>query len=493
MSLSNIWNENQNGKWAKSLAKQAKNLSNNDKSFNVIDFFESAFKGRKGYKNVSRKAIENTTKTVSLESIDDVTEAILKLGNKGTDALTKLGNGFKLVGSTFLKYLFSPVGAAVAGALAVSSAAYLNSLAFATDRMNDSFSEFQSSQQEVNTINAELETAQNRINNLNVKSGLTFVEKSELDNLRESVKLLQVQKDLAEQEAQKDAKDSADKTSAAYNKEYGIATAAKVVSEYSQAFREKISQDMIDQTYQASLILRILLKCLRFLQPDAGCGITGHDPVSPGAEAQRSGLHAIRHAAALELLGKEPAVEGFQPFFNGLPVKISGKRTAGHGIDLCRCKTIRQHMVQEEIMQRIGSHKILGLLADLSLCIRRKQFRADGGIQNILQHIEGGRKAFLPGNGIDHPADQRLGNRTVDAVHTHMVAIIGAPAQGQFGKIAGANHNAAHTAGKVHEDLGPFPGLGIFVSGIADSGIMTNIFKMQGNRILNGDLSGLDT
>ena len=43
-----------------------------------------------------------------------------------------------------------------------------------------------------------------------------------------------------------------------------------------------------------------------------------------------------------------------------------------------------------------------------------------------------------------------------------MVPVIGGPAQGQLGEVAGADHQAALHIGHIHEHLGAFPGLAVF-------------------------------
>ena len=58
-------------------------------------------------------------------------------------------------------------------------------------------------------------------------------------------------------------------------------------------------------------------------------------------------------------------------------------------------------------------------------------------------------------------AHQGLGYAGVDAVHAHVVAVVGGPAQGQLGEIPGAHHQAARLVGDVHEHLGALPGLAI--------------------------------
>ncbi len=192
------------------------------------------------------------------------------------------------------------------------------------------------------------------------------------------------------------------------------------------------------------------------------------------------------------MLGKEPAVEGLHPLFDGFPVKILRKGPAGQGEDLGGGKAIAEHMIQEIVMERIGAHQVLGILGDLALLVRGQELRADGGIQNVQQHLPGRGKVRVLRNGLDHPADQRLGNGGVDAVHAHLVAVIGAPAQGQLGKVSGAHNDAPYPAGIVHQDLRPFPGLGIFEGPVELGGIMSDIPEVLEDSILDGDLLCLD-
>ena len=83
-----------------------------------------------------------------------------------------------------------------------------------------------------------------------------------------------------------------------------------------------------------------------FLQPDMGRGIAGHAPVAPGTETDVAHFDAIRHAAALKLLGKEPTAEGFQPLFNGFIIKIIPESPAGQPIDLRGRESIAKHIVK---------------------------------------------------------------------------------------------------------------------------------------------------
>ena len=144
-------------------------------------------------------------------------------------------------------------------------------------------------------------------------------------------------------------------------------------------------------------------------------------------------------------------------------------------------------------MEGVGTHQIFCLLADLAGFVRGQKLRADGGVHNVAKNISGLAEAFLLGNVQNQMTDEGLGNGSVHAIHTHMVAVVGAPAESQFAQVTGTHHDAANHAGVIHKHLGAFPGLGIFISAVALGHIVTDIFKVTGNRILNGNFLGGDT
>ena len=57
----------------------------------------------------------------------------------------------------------------------------------------------------------------------------------------------------------------------------------------------------------------------------------------------------------------------------------------------------------------------------------------------------------------DQELHQRLGDADVGVVHAHVVAVVGAPAERQFGQVAGADHEAG-----VHQQAGAHAGLDVF-------------------------------
>ncbi len=62
-----------------------------------------------------------------------------------------------------------------------------------------------------------------------------------------------------------------------------------------------------------------------------------------------------------------------------------------------------------------------------------------------------------------------------------MVAVEGTPAQGDFGEIAGTDDDAADGVGDVHENLGAFAGLAVFVDHVEIFGVVADILEVAGD------------
>ena len=73
---------------------------------------------------------------------------------------------------------------------------------------------------------------------------------------------------------------------------------------------------------------------------------------------------------------------------------------------------------------------------------------------------------------------QRFGNGGIDTVHAHVVAVVGGPAKCQFAHVARAHHEASRLAGSVHEHLGAFARLGVFVGQVVHAGIVADVAEV---------------
>ena len=73
-------------------------------------------------------------------------------------------------------------------------------------------------------------------------------------------------------------------------------------------------------------------------------------------------------------------------------------------------------------------------------------------------------------------AHQRLRYGCIHSIHGHMVTVIGSPAQCH---ISGSDYHTIILIGNVHQNLGTFPCLSIFISDIMYALILTNIPEMN--------------
>ena len=89
--------------------------------------------------------------------------------------------------------------------------------------------------------------------------------------------------------------------------------------------------------------------------------------------------------------------------------------------------------------------------------------------------------------------DQGLWNAGIHAIHAHVVAIIGSPSQSQFREVAGTDNHSSHLICQVHQDLGTFTCLRIFIGYIMHAGIMTDVLEVLGYRLGDADFLDGDT
>ena len=163
----------------------------------------------------------------------------------------------------------------------------------------------------------------------------------------------------------------------------------------------------------------------------------------------------------------------------------------GQAVDLGRGEAPAEDIVQEEVVELIGTHQVLGLLGDLALD-GGKQLGRDGGIQNVLQNVvEGLVLAGVVLGQIPHQvAHQSLGDGSVDTVHAHVVAVVGAPAKGQLAEVAGADDDAAGLVGNIHQDLGALTGLAVLKGDGVVLHVVADVLEMAADG--GGDVYGAE-
>ncbi len=114
-----------------------------------------------------------------------------------------------------------------------------------------------------------------------------------------------------------------------------------------------------------------VVEMIELLHPERIDGVGRHTPVAARTERDGADLWSVRQAGALELLGEETAVEVLQPFGDGGAVIAVAHGIAGEAVNLARGEAPAQDVVEEKVMQGIGTDQILRLLADFS--VNRRQ------------------------------------------------------------------------------------------------------------------------
>ena len=136
-------------------------------------------------------------------------------------AMTGLSTVLKTTASVLANMAIGfAIGAAITGAIKLFDELYVSAKE-ANEAMDISFSGYEDAKSQVESINSELDSTNSRISELQSKGSLTFVEKSELANLKEARKELELQQDLAEKAETKAAKDAGSKALQAYEKSFG--------------------------------------------------------------------------------------------------------------------------------------------------------------------------------------------------------------------------------------------------------------------------------
>ena len=129
-----------------------------------------------------------------------------------------------------------PIGAAIGivAGLALAFNKMQHAAEDANESMRDSFSDYENSKSDLEDINNQIQETQNSINELEAKGSLTFIEKSQLEDLKQASAQLELQADLKEKLSTKKAKEAAE----------------GVVDAYNKNFKEEISQEKVDEYFE---------------------------------------------------------------------------------------------------------------------------------------------------------------------------------------------------------------------------------------------------
>lgn len=144
---------------------------------------------------------------------------MVNLGSKGTKGIDVFKTALSGLGNVMKAHPFIATATTIAAVIGLIDLV-TTSASEANEKMVSAFDAYTESKDKVASINSELETTQQRINELETHGGLTLVEQSELERLRESTELLRIQQDIAEKNQARAAKESAKAAVEAYNKNF---------------------------------------------------------------------------------------------------------------------------------------------------------------------------------------------------------------------------------------------------------------------------------
>ena len=142
-------------------------------------------------------------------------------------------------------------------------------------------------------------------------------------------------------------------------------------------------------------------------------------------------------------------------------------------------------------MQLVGTDEVLGLLRDGAVGLGGQQLGRDGRVQHVEQDARergGARRVRHVAHEVAH---EGLGHAGVDAVHTHVVAVVGGPAQRELGQVARADHEAALLIGDIHQDLCTLAGLAVLVGHVAHRLVVADVGEVLAHGVPDGNLAQL--
>ena len=198
------------------------------------------------------------------------------------------------------------------------------------------------------------------------------------------------------------------------------------------------------------------MQTFQFLHPQSRHCVRRHPPVAPGGQGDGAHLGAVGQAGALELLGKEPAVEVVQatskswPGHTGRPGRTPPDGTPSWG---------RSPTGWRSTGRSRGAHRAPTRSSVLWLILPPTAGSSSGetGVSRMSSSTADSLGSSLPLSSETKDTrwrTQGLGDAGVHRVHGHVVPVVGGPAQGQLGQVAGADDHAARLVGDVHEHLG---------------------------------------
>ena len=199
---------------------------------------EEALAQARGKTNEETLALMKSTEglQVTTEQISKVEQASTRIGKLKSGALQAVSTVANMAS-------FALIGVAIGGIITLVDN-WIHRSERANQAMKEAVSEYESTKSRLEDLSTELDQHNQKIEELEAKGHLTYVEKGQLEELQKITRELKVQKDIEEKKAERESKEVANKTVDAYEEQYGKDSISK----------EKIETSMEYDTYVASEI-----------------------------------------------------------------------------------------------------------------------------------------------------------------------------------------------------------------------------------------------
>lgn len=160
---------------------------------------------------------------------------------------------------------------------------YIHRVEKANEAMDDAVSEYGSAKSGLENISSELDGQRQQMDALLAKGSLTYIEKGQLEDLKEATKELQTQKAIAQQQTERASKEAADKTVAAYKKQYGNYELSKASINGSMSYDNYLASESAHEDNIASNITALFKhkELLEQAQKDFNAAVSNKEDTTP--------------------------------------------------------------------------------------------------------------------------------------------------------------------------------------------------------------------
>ena len=117
----------------------------------------------------------------------------------------------------------------------------------------------------------------------------------------------------------------------------------------------------------APLLFSLNIQAVYFCHPGCDGGVRWHGEVATRGDSNGSDFWSVRETGTFKLLGEESVVEFFEPLKDGGVIIFSRKGLLCNTVNLGWRETVAKHIVYEEVMEFVWTHKVFCFLSDYTI------------------------------------------------------------------------------------------------------------------------------